>query len=52
MNGNISVTEKVAKTRGFQNIYVAGGNVENLKEIIFQNFGASDGKLIYVRYSN
>ena len=41
-------TEKVAKTRGFQNIYVAGGNVENLKEIILQNFGISDGKLIYV----
>ena len=43
-----NVTEKVAKTKGFQNIYVAGGNVENLKEIIFQNFGASDGNLIYV----
>ena len=33
---------------GFQNIYVAGGNVENLKEIILQNFGISEGKLIYV----
>ena len=43
-----NVTEKVAKTKGFQNIYVAGGNVENLKEIIFQNFEASDGNLIYV----
>ena len=43
-----NATEKVAKTRGFQNIYVASGNVENLKEIIFQNFGTSDGKLIYV----
>ena len=43
-----NATEKVAKMKGFQNIYVAGGNVENLKEIIFQNFGASDGNLIYV----
>jgi len=43
-----NTTEKVAKMKGFQNIYVAGGNVENLKEIIFQNFGASDGNLIYV----
>ena len=43
-----NATEKVAKMKGFQNIYVAGGNVENLKEIIFQNFGVSDGNLIYV----
>ena len=43
-----NTTEKVAKMKGFQNIYVAGGNVENLKEIIFQNFGVSDGNLIYV----
>ena len=43
-----NATEKVAKNRGFQNIYVAGGNVENLKEIIYQNFETSDGKLIYV----
>ena len=43
-----NATEKVAKINGFQNIYVAGGNVENLKEIIFQNFEASGGNLIYV----
>ena len=43
-----NATEKVAKMKGFQNIYVASGNVENLKEIILQNFGATDGKLIYV----
>ena len=43
-----NATEKVAKMKGFQNIYVAGGNVENLKEIILQNFGVSDGNLIYV----
>ena len=43
-----NATEKVAKIKGFQNIYVAGGNVENLKEIILQNFEVSDGNLIYV----
>ena len=43
-----SATETIAKMKGFQNIYVAGGNVENLKEIILQNFGISEGKLIYV----
>ena len=43
-----SATENIAKMKGFQNIYVAGGNVENLKEIILQNFGISEGKLIYV----
>ena len=43
-----NATEKLAKIKGFQNIYVAGGNVENLKEIIFQNFEVSDGNLIYV----
>jgi len=43
-----NATEKMAKTRGFQNIYVASGNVENLKEIILQNFKKSSGKLIYV----
>ena len=43
-----NATEKIAKTKGFQNIYVAGGNVENLKEVILQNFEVSDGNLIYV----
>ena len=43
-----SATETIAKMKGFQNIYVAGGNVENLKEIILQNFGISEGKVIYV----
>ena len=43
-----SATEKVAKMKGFQNIYVASGNVENLKEIILQNFAITEGKLIYV----
>ena len=43
-----NATEKVAKIKGFQNIYVASGNVENLKEIILQNFETSEGKLIYI----
>ena len=43
-----NATEKVAKMKGFQNIYVASGNVENLKEIILQNFAITEGKLIYV----
>ena len=43
-----NATEKMAKSRGFQNIFVASGNAENLKEIILQNFKISLGKLIYV----
>ncbi len=41
-------TEKKAKSAGFQNIISAEGNVRNLKELIFQNFDPSDGKMIYV----
>ena len=33
-----SATEKLALEKGFQNVYAAGGNVRNLKEIIIQNF--------------
>ena len=33
-----SSTEKIAKKSGFQNIFCAEGNVNNLKEIILQNF--------------
>ena len=29
-----SATEKVAKMKGFQNIYVASGNVENLRDCL------------------
>ncbi len=43
-----NVTEAVAKGVGFQNIYSASGNVNNLKEIILQNFNSSKGKLLYV----
>ena len=43
-----SATEKKAKSVGFQNIYCADGNVNNLKELILSNFNSSDGKLLYV----
>ena len=43
-----NATEAMAKNAGFQNIYSASGNVNNLKEIILQNFESSKGKLLYV----
>ena len=43
-----SATEKKAKSNGFKNIFCADGNVNNLKELILQNFNSSDGKLLYV----
>ncbi len=43
-----SVTEKVAKLNGFQNIFSAEGNVNNLKELILQNFDSKNGSLLYV----
>jgi uroporphyrinogen-III synthase len=43
-----SATEKKARSAGFQNVIAAEGNVENLKELVLQNFNQKDGKLIYV----
>ena len=43
-----SATEKKARSVGFQNVLAAEGNVNNLKELIFQNFDSSKGKLLYV----
>ena len=43
-----SATEKKARSIGFQNVIAADGNVENLKELILQNFDSKDGNLIYV----
>mgnify|MGYP001367480203 CR=1 FL=1 len=43
-----SATEKKARNLGFQNVITAGGNVENLKELILQNFDKKDGKLLYI----
>ena len=41
-------TEKRARGVGFQNVIAAEGNVENLKELVLQNFNYKDGTLIYV----
>ena len=41
-------TEKTARNYGFQNVIAAEGNVENLKELILQNFDKKDGNLIYI----
>ena len=43
-----SATEKKARNSGFQNVFAADGNVNNLKELILQNFNSSEGKLLYV----
>ena len=43
-----NATEKKARSVGFQNVISAEGNVENLKELILQNFDKKKGKLIYV----
>jgi len=41
-------TEKKARNSGFQNVFSADGNVDNLKELILQNFNCSEGKLLYI----
>ena len=41
-------TEKKAKELGFQNIFCAEGNVNNLKELIIQSFDPKIGSLLYV----
>ncbi len=43
-----NATEKKAKSVGFQNVFAAEGNVENLKELLLQNFNQKDGPLIYI----
>ena len=43
-----TATEKKARSVGFQNVIAAEGNVENLKELILQNFEQKIGNLIYV----
>ena len=39
---------KKARSVGFQNVITAEGNVDNLKELILQNFDQKKGKLIYI----
>ncbi len=43
-----NATERKARSVGFQNVISAEGNVQNLKELILQNFDQKDGKLIYL----
>ena len=43
-----SATERKSRSLGFQNVISASGNVENLKELILQNFDKKKGKLIYI----
>ena len=43
-----SATERKAKELGFQNIVCAEGNVNNLKELILQNFNPKTGSMLYV----
>ena len=43
-----SATEKKARSVGFQKVFAAEGNVENLKELLLQNFKQKDGSLIYI----
>ena len=38
-----SATEKKARSVGFQNVFAADGNVNNLKELILLNFNSSEG---------
>ncbi len=45
-------TEKKALESGFQKVISAEGNVNNLKELILQNFNSSSGKLLYVSGEN
>jgi len=41
-------TEKKARNSGFQNVFAADGNIDNLKELVLQNFSPSEGKLLYI----
>ena len=43
-----SATEKIALSSGFQNVFSAEGNVNNLKELILQNRNNKDSKLLYI----
>jgi uroporphyrinogen-III synthase len=43
-----SATEKKARSVGFQNVFAADGNVENLKELVLLNFNSLEGKLLYI----
>ena len=42
------ITEKKARTVGFQNTVAAEGNVSNLKELILQNYDLKNKPLLYI----
>ena len=42
------LTEKKARTKGFQNTISAEGNVSNLKELILQNYEIKNKPLLYI----
>ena len=41
-------TEKTARSKGFQKVFAADGNVRNLKELVEQNLMSKDKKILYV----
>ena len=43
-----SSTEKTARSRGFQRVFAADGNVRNLKELVEQNLTLKDKRILYV----
>jgi len=43
-----SITEKFARSSGFQNVIAADGNVRALKELILLNHDKRNGKILYV----
>mgnify|MGYP003324727122 CR=1 FL=1 len=46
-----SSTEKTARSRGFQQVFAADGNVRNLKELVEQNLKSKDSKYQWVEKS-
>ena len=44
----VFLQKKKARSVGFQNVIAAEGNVNNLKELILQNFDKRSGNLLYV----
>ena len=43
-----SSTEKTARSKGFQQVFAADGNVRNLKELVDQNLTSKDKRILYV----
>ena len=47
-----NITERKARSIGFQNTIAAGGNVSNLKELILQNYETKNKPLLYTTTSD